>query len=355
MKFSESALQHLREAIQRRELAILIGPDLPETLTGIPNWSELAMRLSLRAGFPAQTDWPLVSTRYEREFGRRDLINWLDGQINEKQTTQFYQLLASLPVLHYIIFTYDNMLQSALENVNRHSNIIINDSDLSFIKPELPTIVKLLGEASPGRRNTLLLSKNDLRDLISRQSAIMTQEVQPIVTGLNILIVGQDLRSKFFNDFYHHLTQVISLELRRRATAIWSDLEDWEVKEWNAKQVTILTVDAMDILLYLSGNVNAIKTGKSPDNVSGQTANWDIGRVRDFLMQAFSDEELTTISYDHFRPVSDNFTVGMSKTQKIQQLLDYCNRQDQLKALLEISKMQNPYQYQRFFPETSSD
>ena len=40
--------------------------------------------------------------------------------------------------------------------------------------------------------------------------------------------------------------------------------------------------------------------------------------VRELLMAAFSDEELTTFCYDNFRPVYEEFATGMSRTQKVQ-------------------------------------
>jgi S1-C subfamily serine protease len=58
--------------------------------------------------------------------------------------------------------------------------------------------------------------------------------------------------------------------------------------------------------------------------------------IRQFLIDSFSDEELTTLCFDHFRPVYGNFSTGMSKGQKIQLLLDYCTRRDKMPELLDV-------------------
>lgn len=69
--------------------------------------------------------------------------------------------------------------------------------------------------------------------------------------------------------------------------------------------------------------------------------------IRQILTTAFNDEELTTLCFDHFRAVYEQFGTGMGKGQKIQQLLEYCDRHDQLKKLLQLIETHNPAQYAR--------
>jgi hypothetical protein len=70
--------------------------------------------------------------------------------------------------------------------------------------------------------------------------------------------------------------------------------------------------------------------------------------IRELLTAAFSDGELTTFCYDYFRPVYENFAVGMSKGQKVQALIEHCGRTEQLPALLERVEAANSAQYARF-------
>lgn len=75
---------------------------------------------------------------------------------------------------------------------------------------------------------------------------------------------------------------------------------------------------------------------------------FDTAAVRELLLAAFSDEELTTFCYDYFRAVYDEFTVGMSRSAKAQRLVEHCERQGQMAALLAHVERLNPYQYGRF-------
>ncbi len=56
--------------------------------------------------------------------------------------------------------------------------------------------------------------------------------------------------------------------------------------------------------------------------------------IRKFLTELFSDEELTILCYDYFRDVYLDFALGMSKGQKIQRLIEYCDHREAIPNLL---------------------
>lgn len=91
---------------------------------------------------------------------------------------------------------------------------------------------------------------------------------------------------------------------------------------------------------------NATDTFQS-DRIHDQT---DARRsaVRELVSAAFDDEELTSLCFDHFPVVYDDFSAGMSKSQKIQRLLAYCVRRDQTDLLLNLVRERNPTQYERY-------
>jgi formylglycine-generating enzyme required for sulfatase activity len=75
----------------------------------------------------------------------------------------------------------------------------------------------------------------------------------------------------------------------------------------------------------------------------------DTADIRQYLTSAYSDEELTTICWDYFRNVSNNFAEGMTKGQKIQLLLDHCQRRDLMPNLLAALERDRPDQYRKRF------
>ena len=52
--------------------------------------------------------------------------------------------------------------------------------------------------------------------------------------------------------------------------------------------------------------------------------------------------------YDNFRLVYEEFTAGMSRTQKVQLLVAYCERRGETEQLLARVERANPYQYEQF-------
>ena len=75
---------------------------------------------------------------------------------------------------------------------------------------------------------------------------------------------------------------------------------------------------------------------------------YNTATVRDLLMAVFDDGRLTTFCYDFFRRVHDQFSVGMSKPDKVQRLLADCESQGRMGTLLARVQEENPYQYKRF-------
>jgi hypothetical protein len=96
-----------------------------------------------------------------------------------------------------------------------------------------------------------------------------------------------------------------------------------------------------------SASSHGVKSGAPLGAVESE---WNTAAIRDLVNAAFSDQQITTLCFDRFRAVHDEFAPGMSKGQKIQQLLDFCVRQNQVGRLLAEVQQRNPAQYARFAP-----
>jgi formylglycine-generating enzyme len=73
--------------------------------------------------------------------------------------------------------------------------------------------------------------------------------------------------------------------------------------------------------------------------------------IRQFLTEAFNDEELTTLCFEYFPEVHDNFALGMTKAQKVLLLLDYCQRREIIPNLIAALQRARPGQYEKRFPQ----
>jgi tetratricopeptide (TPR) repeat protein len=64
--------------------------------------------------------------------------------------------------------------------------------------------------------------------------------------------------------------------------------------------------------------------------------------LREFIIRAFSDDELEILCYDYFRDISDEFTARMTKGQKVQLLIQLCDRRDLMQNLLVALQRERP-------------
>ncbi len=72
------------------------------------------------------------------------------------------------------------------------------------------------------------------------------------------------------------------------------------------------------------------------------------GAIRKLLTAAFTDEDFTIFCYDNFRKVGNQFSTGMSFSQKVQRLIEHCEKDMTFEYLLQLIAQEHPAQYQRF-------
>jgi formylglycine-generating enzyme required for sulfatase activity len=75
---------------------------------------------------------------------------------------------------------------------------------------------------------------------------------------------------------------------------------------------------------------------------------YDTAAIRELLIEALDDEQFTAFCYDHFREVYQRFTLGMTRGQKAQLLLQHCDRHNCLPDLLRHVEAANPEKYAEY-------
>jgi hypothetical protein len=115
-------------------------------------------------------------------------------------------------------------------------------------------------------------------------------------------------------------------------------------------------VDDAETFQSLVAGIRGVAPGPGGGGVSVKPAsaeapvqvNYDTAAIRELLTAAFSDEELEAFCYDHFRPVADAFSAGMSRRQKIQSLIQYCVSHLKMPELLRRVQAVNPARYDEY-------
>jgi hypothetical protein len=61
---------------------------------------------------------------------------------------------------------------------------------------------------------------------------------------------------------------------------------------------------------------------------------YEAAKLRRFIQEYFSSDELDTLLFDYFPTVREEFTPGMVKSRQVKLLLDYCQRHGRMPDLL---------------------
>jgi hypothetical protein len=81
--------------------------------------------------------------------------------------------------------------------------------------------------------------------------------------------------------------------------------------------------------------------------------------IRELLAEAFSSGEISTLAFDLFHEVYADFTTGMTRSQKIEMVVDTAVRRGMIPELLAYVQSHNLYQYNQFagqlYAKTAAD
>jgi hypothetical protein len=356
----------LNYVLSRRTLALFLGSDLPQQITGLPSRADLARELSRRRGLDDTFSIAEVAQRIGRGDNRWDLVAYIRDQLDTtgKQPQPIHRFLVDLVQIHqigYLITTaYDDLVDLAFQEAGVPVNLVVRNSDVRFIVPGRPTLIKLYGDVR--RPDTLVITEDDQYQLWrNRDKEDLLDEVHTILRRNTVLFLGYNLSDPCFR-FLWQETQDRAGRFACPSYAVWSGITKEDRQLWRGRGVTILdeaplhVLDKLVMLAAPSGHSKPQSQASPSGLVSPQSTvkamgEWDTGAIRQLLTEALDDQEVVALCFDHFRPVYDDLSDGMSKGRKIQLLLDYCVRKEQIGLLLERVKDHNPVKYDRFAPD----
>lgn len=93
--------------------------------------------------------------------------------------------------------------------------------------------------------------------------------------------------------------------------------------------------------------------GLSPEQIK-DTQTYSTAKIRRLIIEALTDEDLEFLCMDYFPRVFEQFSSGMSKTQKTQCLLEYCLRHNQFPHLFELIKSINCNKFAEYEDELAN-
>lgn len=351
--------RRLQELLRERQLVLFVGADLDRSVTGLPSRADLARSLAARHGLPATLSLAQVAQRVSRAGNRYEFTAFLRDELDTTGTSpsafhrRLVQLVAEDGVSTIITTAYDSMLTLAFQQAGQPVNHIVTGSDAAFVAAARPTLLRLYGDLQ--RPETLVVTEDDHYGLWrDREKENLLDEVRAALRRYAVVFIGYNLADPDFNLLWREVLDRMG-QFPRGGFALWPGLPEAEVGVWRDRHITVLAQDPLGLLsgAALSPEPSAAAGASDPlvPTAPQSQDGWDRARLRRMLSAAFSDGELVTFCFDYFPAVYEDFSSGMSKSQKIQRLLDHCVRTGSVADLVAHVEETNPYQYHRHKPD----
>jgi hypothetical protein len=236
--------------LERKNLALFLGPDLSSDVTGLPSRNELCRELSKRHGLEEGLSLQEVAQRISPSGNRWELIDFLRSVLDMSRRTSslLHQRIASFVrtngIRSIITACYDKSLDLAfLENGVSH-NLLITANDVFFLAPDRPTLIKVYGDID--RPDSLVVTERDHSELLhdSQRRGVMEQ-IRQVFQKETVLIIGYDLSDP---DFRVLFDEIAASKFARKAFAVWPFLPEVEKQMWKDRGIVILDADPFGIL-----------------------------------------------------------------------------------------------------------
>lgn len=246
-------LNDLVESLHRNTFTLFIGADLPCDVTGLPSRADLARELARHKGLDESLSLADVAQRVSQAGNRWEFTAFIRDALDTagKSPQPFHQRIVALvqerQIETLITTAYDNLLELTFQEADLGINRVVRGSDVHFINPVRPTLIKLYGDAQ--QPDTLVVTDRDHSDLLrDREREPLVDEVRRAFRRNTVLFLGYNLSDP---DFRFLFDQIAESRFARLAYAVWPGLPQTDVRMWRDRGIAIMDADPLGVLTEL--------------------------------------------------------------------------------------------------------
>lgn len=247
----------LHDALKSHTLALFLGADLPEAITGLPSRADLARRLAERRELDLTLSLAQVTQRLAKGGYRFDFTSLLrealdtTGKKPQPYHRSVVEFVQTNSIETIVTTVYDNLLEAAFREAGVEINIVVEDGDLAFARRGIPTLIRLYGAAD--RPTSLVATEDDHYGLWrDRNRENILDEVRMLLRRNTVLFLGYNLADPDFNLLWREVLDRMG-RFAAGAFAIWPGLPEDEAQVWRDRQITMLEAEAGGILIATAG------------------------------------------------------------------------------------------------------
>lgn len=236
----------LTDSLERGALALFIGGDLPQTVTGVPSRTEMARGLARRHDLEDSMSLARVAQMVGRGGWRRAFTVFLRERLDGAQPQPFHYRLAAFVRDHdirtLVTTAYDDLLARACAAAGAPLEVVWKDSQLAVAFPDRPLLIQLYGNPIADVES-LVVTEDDHLDLWrDRRREAVLDEVKRALQRNTVLFLGYDLGDPDFRLLWREVLDRAG-DLHRRAFAVWPGLPEAEVAVWADRGIEMLAAD----------------------------------------------------------------------------------------------------------------
>lgn len=379
MNPSDVYAREITTYLEQRELVAFVGAGLSMGAR-LPGWYQLIAELAGRIDYALPPEqWATGDTlieaaqAYINERNLNNLVRFLRDKLDTTtiQPSAAHKALARLPLGLVFTANYDDLLERAFKQAGKRVNLVVEDQDISLMGhgPDQVNIIKIYGDLN--RPHTLVLARQQYEQFFLKRPQIVKLLETEFGRSAG-LYLGWSHTDPHFKLLFGELFGRFG-SLMRSGYAVMFEVDDNQRSEFRRKQIELIELPGKgDRTVRLANWLDSLAPvmpppGAEPKDTietlkSSQPAETeqtkpirtlpDTATIRQCVLEAFPDQEFTPFCYDHFRPVYDYFATGMDRLQKVQILMEYCDRQGEYEKLLALIEKLRPHQYRQFFGES---
>ncbi len=209
--------------------------------------AELVARLTRRRRYIDPTlSFPQACFLLKQKDGRGELEKFLLEEIDKPviPPAPAHVLLANLPFSCFVTMNYDQLLERALLEAKRRPHAVIDDDDVSRLRPTSIPVAKLHGCVS--RPDTLIAAEDEYNPLGERRP-IVDAYFKTQLANKTLLFLGFGLGDLDFRLAFNEIKHALGSRMPR-SYAVVKTTDDYQQKYWESKGVEVITVDLMEFL-----------------------------------------------------------------------------------------------------------
>jgi hypothetical protein len=354
----------LKQHLANGEVTAFVGAGL-SIGAGLPGWYDLLAELTARIGYELPPPkWAAgdalidAAQAYVNSQGLHSLISFLKDRLDTtgKSPSAAHRGLARLPISLIFTANFDDLLERAYREAGKRVEVVTRDSSIPFMRrgPGVVNIVKLYGDLD--QPDTIVLARQQY-DAFFLQRPQMVKLLETSLATSDMLYLGWSHGDPYFKMVFGELLSRFGAMMRPGYAAMF-DVTDAQRAELTRKLIRPVELPGADrtaslaawlgglapsaaaspaggkqttasgersiaiggdvrssVIIVGDGNVvgdgssSYVVKGQSPVRPDGSSETrqvspaWNTAAIRDLLSAAFNDEELTTLCFDHFRPV----------------------------------------------------